>query len=733
MQASARGRGWKLRGIFLLLLGFLLGGLSYSLSTPIFEAPDEVWHYAYVRYLAEEHRLPSLSDNQSGAYQEAAQPPLYYAVAAIFSGAFSDTDLADLMWHNPGFGYQSGGTSNDNKNMLIHTEAESFPWKGAVLAIRVARMTSLVWGALTVLAAWGLGREAFHGEPLWSLAVSVAVAVTPQFLFMSGVVSNDTAAAAISTAAMWTISRMVTTGIDLRHSVLTGALIGLAGLTKTSTLLLLPLATLVVLLGSSSRRSRLVYCLAIILAATAVCGWWYARNQHLYGDPLGLDRHLRTPWGRTSVPTVVDLLRELPKVFQSFWGSFGWGHIMFPTWVYIALAVLVLTSLFGWLTAFRRLRAAVSLPITALSLAWCTLVFAALLQWMRQVEAPHGRLLFPAIGAWAVLLVAGWRLSSHRFLRPVSLAALAILSLAAPLTTIRPAFARPLLVQPDEVATGLDGPSLEFGRAARLVGHRLSVDTAYPGQDLSLFVCWQGIARMERDYTVFIQLLGQENERVAERYTYPGLGRFPTSLWPTGLAFCDQYRVSIEPWAPTPEVYRLAIGLFDADTGERLDTLGLDGAESDSPTLTNVRVVPAEPVEVEPQHLVDYTVGNGMSLIGYDLPSSIAPGTRVTATLYWKATSPQTDDYIAFVHILDQEGRLLAQHDAQPRDGRYPTLYWQAGDIIVDEHTVQLPADQWEGTVRLVAGMYDSETSERLSVGGGTTRVIDDLIPLRGG
>ena len=66
--------------LFSLLILFVLLGAVYSLTTPLFEAPDEVWHYAYVRYLAEERALPALTNDASGAYQEVAQPPLYPAV-----------------------------------------------------------------------------------------------------------------------------------------------------------------------------------------------------------------------------------------------------------------------------------------------------------------------------------------------------------------------------------------------------------------------------------------------------------------------------------------------------------------------------------------------------------------------------------------------------------------------------------------------------------------------------
>ncbi|MFQ6101423.1 MAG: hypothetical protein ACE5OS_09345 [Anaerolineae bacterium] len=735
-----------------LLLLFGLTGLTYSLVTPVFEAPDEVWHYAYVRYLAEQRALPTLTDDASGAYQEVAQPPLYYAVAALASGVVSDDDLAELTWHNPGFGYQAGGTVNDNKNMLIHTERERFPWRGAVLAIRLARFVSLAFGLLTVVAAWGLGREAFPGRPVLALSVAAAVAFHPQFLFISGVVSNDSAAAALSTGALWAMAGVANRGMTLRRSLTIGLLIGLAGLTKTSTLLLLPLAAIALAIPNlCSLTSVLRSLVSILCSASVICGWWYLRNALLYGDPFGFHVHADTPWGRPVPASIITLLNELPKVYRSFWAAFGWGHIELPTWVYWSLGVLLLLSLVGWGHALMSRRLPGRRRILLLALAWWLLIFVALLQWMRQVQAPHGRLLFPAIGAFALLLVGGWtslpqlRFTQYsprntqyalRFTFDVSrftfifLTGLVTLTLLTPWLVIRPAFAPPRLVSPAEASAMVKGADLTFGDAAHLLGITLDRPSVPPGGELAVRACWEAVAPMARDYTIFIHLVGREDARVAERYTYPGLGRFPTSLWPVGEAFCDVYRLRVEEWAPIPELYDLLIGLYDAPTGERLITRDPAGVTMGFPVLTQVRVTPEQSLAVSPQHPLDYRLGQEIALTGYDLSGLMRSGTPLTVTLYWRADGYPQGNYTAFIHLLDDAGHLLAQHDGLPRYGRYPTLAWQPGDLVPDEHVLEVPVLLAGQHVHLVVGMYRSDTLERLPVLGPDGPVPDALVPL---
>jgi 4-amino-4-deoxy-L-arabinose transferase-like glycosyltransferase len=323
-----------------------------------------------------------------------------------------DDDLQELMWHNPGFGYQSAGTSNDNKNMLIHTEREQFPWRGAVLAIRLARLVSTAFGLLTIIAAWRLGCECFPQYPGPALAVAGLVAFTPQFLFISGVVSNDTAAAALATSALWAIARAVNQGATHRRSLVIGMLVGLAALTKVSCLLLgLPAVVGLVLASLLQHRKPsliVAHLTTFALTTLAVGGWWYLRNAILYHDPFALQAHVNTLWGRSAPASLLTLITELPQVYRSFWGGFGWGHVEFPTWVYVGLGAVPLSSLLGWGRALRRRHWPGGGWILLLAVVWWLLVFVALLQWMRQVEAPHGRLLFPAIGAGALLVVGGW-------------------------------------------------------------------------------------------------------------------------------------------------------------------------------------------------------------------------------------------------------------------------------------------------------------------------------------
>ena len=65
--------------IALILAAFFALGITYSVTTPLFEAPDELQHYARIKRLAEAMGLVQLDPTVSQlAHQQRYQQPLYH-------------------------------------------------------------------------------------------------------------------------------------------------------------------------------------------------------------------------------------------------------------------------------------------------------------------------------------------------------------------------------------------------------------------------------------------------------------------------------------------------------------------------------------------------------------------------------------------------------------------------------------------------------------------------------
>jgi hypothetical protein len=127
--------------------------------------------------------------------------------------------------------------------------------------------------------------------------------------------------------------------------------------------------------------------------------------------------------------------------------------------------------------------------------------------------------------------------------------------------------------------------------------------------------------------------------------------------------------------------------------------------------------------------------GQEVTLAGYRLDATggaelpaLTPGADLAVSLLWQAQRPMTTSYTVFVHFVDAQGRRLAQDDAIPFGGIYPTTRWAAGELVRDVHTLRLPADLAPGRYLLRVGLYRSGDQRRLPlVTGGDSLALAAL------
>ena len=110
--------------------------------------------------------------------------------------------------------------------------------------------------------------------------------------------------------------------------------------------------------------------------------------------------------------------------------------------------------------------------------------------------------------------------------------------------------------------------------------------------------------------------------------------------------------------------------------------------------------------------------------------SQPAAPSALSVTLVWQALGPVRGNYKAFVHLLDDDGKIVAQSDAIPANG-YAANRWVTGEVVSDTHTLVLPADVASGTYHLNAGLYDPVSGQRLLARSTTDQPFsDNAVPL---
>ena len=104
-------------------------------------------------------------------------------------------------------------------------------------------------------------------------------------------------------------------------------------------------------------------------------------------------------------------------------------------------------------------------------------------------------------------------------------------------------------------------------------------------------------------------------------------------------------------------------------------------------------------------------------------------GGSLPIALTWHLVEQVHRPWTVFLHLVDQEGRIVAQHDAQPLAGRVPTDAWVPGDWFRDEHRLLL-RNVAPGTYHLRIGLFDPATTERLGVYGADGLLRGDFVDL---
>jgi 4-amino-4-deoxy-L-arabinose transferase-like glycosyltransferase len=722
----------RLATIQAILMVYVALGFAYSLTTPAFETPDELAHFAYIRRLVDGRGFPvaPLVVADDAPAQESSQPPLYYisAAVAVRLAAPDTSDFSAVVRRNPAFPYIFGTVHNDNKNLLIHQRLEIFPYEGTLRALHVARWVTLLFGALTVWGTYCLGREMFPQRPAIGLLAAALVAFTPQFLFISGAASNDLAAAAFSAISLWAAVRIMQRGFNARRAIALGFALGLAALSKASASALIPLCLLAVLVVNqvpSTVGTRVKWALLVAACAMLLAGPWYVRTWITFGDLLGTSTHMAMSWARPVPLAFFDAVTKLPDAWMSYWLAFGWGNILAPDWIYWLLDGLLLIGLVGaiawWWGARRDSTQRIERASGLLLGVWTLVIVAALVRWIQLLNAAIGRLLFPAMAALSILLIVGWWHWARRtWLVAVIPLTLLVLSIAALPLIMTTAYAQPAVLTADELAQQRGQPlDIRYGDVARLVRLDVPHDRwPQPGEGLVLNMCWEPLKQDDRQLLVLLQIIGENDRLWFSRRTVPGLGNYPIGEWQPGGLFCDPVHVQIDDQTP-PGLYQVEVVLIDQDTRQRLPAYAADGSRLSTDFLDRIKIAPQAYATPAIEKPLKHRLSDQFELIGYNLDRTVvSPGEAIGLRLYWKALRRPEADYTVFVQVRDTENHIVAQKDGAPQQGAYPTSFWDAGEVVIDNRMIEIPADAPVGKYPIRVGMYLPADGSRLPIDG---------------
>lgn len=572
-------------GVLLLLFGLAAG--YFSVQVPAFETPDEFQHYAVVQHIVTWYDLPKSEPNTPGLWrQQGVQAPLYYIAGALLTFWIDQSDLPQTAHRVNRFARLGQTYATDNRNFFLPHADDGWVWQREFLALHILRIFSVCLSCLTLYAVYRFVRLLLCHE--LALLGTATCAFIPQFIFIAGAASNDNLINALACLLLWRLALWTmeassdsADGIACfqRRPWELGGLLALALLAKLSSLGLIAVSGLAVAWVAWQRGSRHVLWTVgwrMAAAVAVLAGWWFGRNIWLYRDPLAWNIWEANITLRGAPLQTGDLRRELPGMFQSFWGQFGWLTVPYPDWVYGVLSLVSLLLAMGaaiWLWRAARaldpeqyLLENPRVVQASLAVAWLGLLLLSWLRFMLIAPAAQGRYLFPALCALALGVSLGLALLPRRLRRFAWClpACLLVLGIATPTWIIRPAYVPPSYAQhasqvltPADAIVGHDLTQPEF----QLEGMGLA-DTFVPGATYPVFVRLSALNPVSEDYALFLHLRDEAGQVVAQYDGIPGGGLWPTSQWPVAETRTEMFTLPVSRHVEPGTKGTIVFGLY---------------------------------------------------------------------------------------------------------------------------------------------------------------------------
>ncbi|MFN8440777.1 MAG: hypothetical protein U0175_08415 [Caldilineaceae bacterium] len=224
---------------------------------------------------------------------------------------------------------------------------------------------------------------------------------------------------------------------------------------------------------------------------------------------------------------------------------------------------------------------------------------------------------------------------------------------------------------------------------------------------------WLPIQQPAHLYSSFLQLQTQEGERLAGDDVFMGRWLLAAPYWRINQIMPDVHHLTLPPDL-APGAYKLVAGLY-LSAGDWLPLVdAADNLQGNSVQLAWVKR-PLPP----PPSLPTYTAPISAVLadtfaLQQVYASQIVSGS-VELKLAWRSLRSRPDiDATIFVHLVDAAGNLLAQQDARPLGGQYPTFIWDQDEVVVTTH--QLALANVDEPIQIFAGMYTFPDLARLDV-----------------
>jgi hypothetical protein len=384
------------RWLILIFALYFILAVGYSLLMPIWEAPDEPAHYHLAWHLATYDEYPSQELNY-----EARQPRAYYYFSSWMIRALDMVDPALTRFRHP-----------KEYVFNIRKPERRFEWTDEnyrfFWGVYLLRWINIILGGIAVWLSWKTFKGIAPEQPALCLAALALGALTPQYLHIMSSVNNDALGTLAGAYLFYAAIRFLNEPSGRLGLLLIVLAIVLPFVTKLTVLPVSAAALLILaskwLFGFTQKRWLLYATLIVLLGA----GIFYLLFPETVQSAVS-EIQWRLFSLRKNALTEKYIKAISSQIIWTYWGKVGWLAVGLPLWIIRLLTGLGVIGMILHIYASFRSRVR-GLQLGLWLAVWLVAIFTLLAVFRNGLTtfATQGRLLFPAIGALSLLMVAGW-------------------------------------------------------------------------------------------------------------------------------------------------------------------------------------------------------------------------------------------------------------------------------------------------------------------------------------
>lgn len=254
-----------------------------------------------------------------------------------------------------------------------------------------------------------------------------------------------------------------------------------------------------------------------------------------------------------------------------------------------------------------------------------------------------------------------------------------------------------------------------------ILGYDLEPNPPQPGTPTRVNVYYRARERMYPMYASLLSVHDLTGKPLADYPGFPASFYYPTYRWQAGDVYRDAFTIYFPGDAPMG-FYNLELFWYVYD----LDARKPDYSRESHAALGEMRVGDVDAANIT--HAANARLGEAITFLGWSGTPNIARGQPLALDLFWRGERELRDAYTVFVHLVDANGQVVADADAPPSSGLYPTNRWRANETVRDRHTLNIPGELAPGTYSLAIGMYLPATGARLPIGASDQLVLTQVL-----